>query len=1764
MVSRTGSSVQQSLILTPGTSAVPHSGNYILWSQQQLHVHRPNFPQLVSIFLDTENFAYAPTERPSQHEALLNVQRELFNIKVPLKPEVIIEQSGDGSESKREEPNEQELKAFEMRMGIYDLAYEAYQQRKYLLERTLDVEEKIYIDLVKSHNLMEHRLNTVEKPKLYAAVRQLISNGSIDLCKKSNPAFETEIDNVCDLPKLLRLLRTTHSIAITRDIISDNAVIYKMYDEVRQSQNENHYAYHQRYTRIKEQYVAAGGAVREGKYEAMKYLLSLYKREHNQKYMVDISNEVRLRQNPDLWPQSVQEAYDAITSYSTLQSNGQPQTVESIFLAEQKEKQRKRDEKRKKKPGDEEKAVAKPDVKSNTSAGGGGRPKSPSPRPDLKPGGEDKSGIRACRFCEATKGQIVHHDEKACPVVLELYKQRREREGHTDTGLMALSTTGDDNLPQDFTPLDGSSMVHSLSSILSQGICSFLGTAKIQEFEPKLMKAIGNGIEFSPTELILDNGCNVGGRPGIINSAVICNRIYSLNNSATVVGLGAKTFTQQCDVNYFGDGFYYSSSAPANILSFKHYTMNHDLTYSRENDTFTLTLECGITAIFCEHVKTGLYVCDVTDILNINQRKHTKHVTFASNLVDTVDERLSKLSKREKQQVARVKQFIESTGFHSDRDIVTAIQSGAIKNIDITEHDLARYRQIYPKDVAALKGKSTQHKSKPVQFEDPKPIPASIKTLQVLVIDMFFVNGIIFLLSKSLQLRYVITAYISSKSQAVVWKAIKQMVGVYKMRGLGISHILTDREPAVLALKTNLEEMGITLEPTSGNSVEEAEREIRTIKERARAVRFTCPYNLCTTLLVYLILFCTNSLNNFSRDPANVLSPNALLSGFQPDFKKIGAFGKYVQVPNRDVTDTNRNSINIDRTKGGITALFPHTREPTCKVFMLDTKRVISYPIHELTYLPMPAEVQAHLNAIAAKEAKTKSHMSAQGKTLEQNLSFTYRDLAISDDEDTEEDDFDIEEVVPLGEYRSATEPNDLDDANDMQISKSSEEFTQPLKVVTGATEVPEIDGVSPARVLFQDEDTLDMHEASQVNDEFKSGGESSTAFLPEEIMLEEHIKASLPVEPSIQQPEVPQPAIPDVESSAAAPESPRKASPVKKASARRMKAAEYDKVYTEHYIGDTSQQRSTRSGKTYGIDTANLNLFMASILDFVPAEIPTDIALMNLTPAKALRKHKTAALDSIVGEISQLGIKKKVFKPTDLKKLSKEQVNKVIRSSMFLREKFKPDGQFEKLKSRLVGGGHMQDRSLYTDDDTSSPTVSVTAILAVAAIAASEQRKVATIDIPGAYLNADLEPGKEILMRLNALEASILVNLDPSFNIGVLANGDCIVQLNKALYGLVESALLWHKHITKTLCDLGFVQNPYDQCVYNLMRNGMACTVTLHVDDLFISSRDMDNLNYLYEGLKTVYGSLDIHHGPKINYVGMTMDFKSSGKVVITQDKFIQDILSDIEVKGQISSPADNTLFRIDESSPLLETARKELFHSVAAKLLYLAKRTRPDLLILTSYLTSRVQAPTEEDYDKLLRGLRYLKSTVDIPLSLSANIANLQPISILSYVDASFATHPDMRSHTGALITLGEGAIYAKSGKQILNTTSSTESELVGLSDSSVQVIWVRNFLTELGYPSGPAIVCQDNESTIRLAEKGRSTSARTRHINIRYFFIKDRIQNGELEIKQVPTSEMIADVLTKPLQGKHFRDLRDLLLNVGEKSINFLSFEPTNLFT
>jgi hypothetical protein len=183
-------------------------------------------------------------------------------------------------------------------------------------------------------------------------------------------------------------------------------------------------------------------------------------------------------------------------------------------------------------------------------------------------------------------------------------------------------------------------------------------------------------------------------------------------------------------------------------------------------------------------------------------------------------------------------------------------------------------------------------------------------------------------------------------------------------------------------------------------------------------------------------------------------------------------------------------------------------------------------------------------------------------------------------------------------------------------------------------------------------------------------------------------------------------------------------------------------------------------------------------------------------------------------------------------------------------------------------------------------------------------------------------------------------------------------------------------------------------------------------------------------------------------------------------------------------------------------------------------------------------VKQPDEDDWGKLKRLLSYIRGTVYMPLILKADSL----IIIKWWVDASYATHGDCRGHTGATMSLGRGSVIGMSRKQKLNTKSSTECELVGVDDASPQMLWTRYFAEGQGYGVKASILNQDNLSAILLEKNGRaSSSKRTKHINVRYFFIKDRIASGEITVEHCPATEMLGGHFTKPLQGTMFRKFR-----------------------
>ena len=597
--------------------------------------------------------------------------------------------------------------------------------------------------------------------------------------------------------------------------------------------------------------------------------------------------------------------------------------------------------------------------------------------------------------------------------------------------------------------------------------------------------------------------------------------------------------------------------------------------------------------------------------------------------------------------------------------------------------------------------------------------------------------------------------------------------------------------------------------------------------------------------------------------------------------------------------------------------------------------------------------------------------------------------------------------------------------------------------------------------------------------------------------------------------------------------------------------------------IGDNLVTNSIPDSSPADIPSADTVIAHDNAVSIPDAEIiaPTksskfDEPAAASTHSMTLRNRRTAhylnSSKCIIAEVFQLSLKKginiygKVATDAINKELSQmlskgvwgyvKHLNgaKYIRSCLILKEKLDEKGNLAQLKARLVADGSQQIMEIY--ETVSSPTVSAFSTMLVLKIAMVEKRTICVADIAGAYLNANMDA--DVFMKLDSTVAKVMVDVDPSSKEFLQPDGSLFVKLKKALYGCRQSGLLWFKHLSTFLMKLKFVANSQDKCVFNLIREDVQITIAFHVDDVLITSVKESNVKWLLSELKSEFKEIKEQSGKLLTYLGLQLEKSDSGdKLFVTMNNLYEDV-----IKGRkrgVSTPAQNDLFKTGESELLSDPIKKE-FHSMVAKLLYLARMVRPDIMFAVAFLTTRVAIPNQNDLAKLNRILDYLYGTKNLKFIIS----NVGFDNVSSMIDASFAKHKDAMSHTGYIITVGGTPILFGSSKQKIITTNSTDAELVAVSDKFLHTMKIHNFIVSQGYKLNSPIIFQDNMSVITII-KSADHNHTNKYMHVRSENIKLFLNNEDIKIEYLPTKQMLADVFTKPLQGELFNEMRSKLL-------------------
>ena len=1224
------------------------------------------------------------------------------------------------------------------------------------------------------------------------------------------------------------------------------------------------------------------------------------------------------------------------------------------------------------------------------------------------------------------------------------------------------------------------------------------------------MFAQQHGGMVDPFWILLDSqaSCNV-----ICNRRLVKNiRQHPEGNRMTIhCNAGSMVINTVADLAGYGM-VWFNEKCIANCLSL-----------ALVSDKFRVTLDTSVDQAFMVHKPNGdmrrfhraecdLYVCDL--------RERNSNV-----LVTTVAGEKKNYSRRDIRRAETANKLQESLMFPSDKAVLDMIDRNTIVNCEVTRRDFMLAKKIFGPNPNIIKGKTTRIQPTHVR-EDHWPIPPAILTNYknvTIAIDIFTINGVRFFRSISRHLMYRITHPIRDAKESTMKRVMKQIINVYTTRGFKMQQVYGDNEFSCLNdwLQS---EYGIHFFPVARGAHEPfIERDGRTSKERCRCVYSSLPFIRWPTRMIMELPMAVDFFLNYwcsSGGVSDTIPPRQILYGIKLNAKVHCKFqfGEYILA--------HEESDNTMKPRARDAIYLRPTGNPDGGFYVFDLKTARRVHRRNATRAHMTNTIIDRVHEIARK----------QGAPEGINFGGFDPDVTITD----------------IDTASNAPEDDD-DDASDGTYEENSDDETVETEV-TG--EVESDDESVEDNVMYQPT----INPASDNNN--PANDNESTVENPEE---EENEDPEQGQQTDVVTEDEPDGDPQDEENDAEEPSgSERKRSLRPVVRSKRYDESEGYKQATRtrnvHDGGNFFTAGYSHAVRRLEKDHQKVMLVSAAI------ELYNNTEASLVTPQygvkKGLRIFGKAGTEAVLKELKQLN-DLNVVTPVHPKRMSQQEIKRALPYLMFLKRK-----RCGKVKGRGCADGRPQ-RDFIDKEDASSPTASTTAIMLSCLIDAIEERSVGVVDIPGAFLQCDLDPGDVTHVKLVGAMADLLAKVDPDKYLPHMVTnrkGESVLftRANKAIYGTLRAALIFWEKLTSFLRSKGFKANPYDRCTYNKMVNGSQATVIFWVDDVKISHSEERVVADIIAELNSEFGKVAELTG-KIarvhEYLGMTIDYSDTGVVKFSMIDYLKDIVDNIpehlKSSRSAATPAADHLFDTNADCKKLGREASEEFHHYVAKLLYAAKRARPDIQTAIAFLCTRVKSPDEDDQKKLIRVIEYVRSTIFLPLTIGWDGTG----NIYWFVDASFAVHPDMKSHTGATATFGKGSVLSISTKQKINTKSSTEAELVGVDDALPHNLWCKRFLTAQGYQNGKDkktgfightnLLYQDNTSSIRMETNGKaSCTKRTRHIAIRYFMIVDVLKQKEIDaIEHRPTTEMVGDYFTKPLQGATFRKFRNAIMGVSD---------------
>jgi len=434
------------------------------------------------------------------------------------------------------------------------------------------------------------------------------------------------------------------------------------------------------------------------------------------------------------------------------------------------------------------------------------------------------------------------------------------------------------------------------------------------------------------------------------------------------------------------------------------------------------------------------------------------------------------------------------------------------------------------------------------------------------------------------------------------------------------------------------------------------------------------------------------------------------------------------------------------------------------------------------------------------------------------------------------------------------------------------------------------------------------------------------------------------------------------------------------------------------------------------------------------------------------------------------------------------------------------------KYKSRLVAKGFTQEYGV-DYHETFSPVVRSSSIRLLFALSVNLNLVIYHVDVNTAFLNSELD--KQIYMY------------QPE---GFVKKGqeDLVCYLKRAIYGLKQSSRLWNKNVENFLLKLDFTKSVYEPCIFYKFHCKSVIIVAIYVDDFLIFTNDVREKNSLVSDMSKVFKIKDL--GEAKNVLGMNIE-QSEDSIKVNQKDYIIKLLKDFNLLDchPSKTPIEARL-KLDKGSNVNDSIT---YQRLIGSLMYLAVHTRPDIAFSLSFLSQFNTYCNQTHFQYAKRVLKYLKGSLNKNLVFSKGSGNI----IIGYADADWANDiNDFKSYSGFVFKLAGGAISWEARKQRCVALSSTEAEYISLSEASKEACFLKGLYSELSGVDEPILLFNDNQSSQKLV-KNAVFHNRTKHINVRYHFVRETTEKGIINLKYCNTQEMVADIFTKGLPlSKH----------------------------